>query len=192
LIIALALSLGQIGGSIFEMFKNTYTLDGDLPLHMCDLAGILIVFSLFFKKQLMYELSYFWGLGGTFQALLTPDLVYDFPSFYFIYFFINHGFIIVGVFYLTFGLKMKPKKMAVWRTFLITQVCMIAVFIINYFINSNYWFLSHKPIKASLLDFMGPWPIYIIGLEILGILLFTLLYAPFYFCNKKKELLIAN
>jgi hypothetical integral membrane protein (TIGR02206 family) len=44
---------------------------------------------------------------------------------------------------------------------------------------ANYGFLRAKPPQASLLDLLGPWPWYILALDALAVVLFTLLYLPF-------------
>ena len=59
--------------------------------------------------QQLYELAYFWGLGGTVQAVLTPDLDTRFPSFDFFRYFIAHGGIVVSVLAMTIGLRLRPQ-----------------------------------------------------------------------------------
>ncbi|MEM8996384.1 MAG: TIGR02206 family membrane protein, partial [Acidobacteriota bacterium] len=66
-----------------------------LPLHLCDIANVLCALLLVRGGQYLYELVYFWGLAGTLQALLTPDIPWTFPHPTFIAYFFGHGIIIV-------------------------------------------------------------------------------------------------
>ena len=51
-----------------------------LPMHLCDWATIVVISALLRGGQLTYELAYFWGLSGTVQAILTPDVAENFPT----------------------------------------------------------------------------------------------------------------
>jgi uncharacterized membrane protein YwaF len=42
---------------------------------------------------------------------------------------------------------------------------MIFVGLVNWAIGSNYMFIARKPDTPSLIDVLGPWPLYIIWLE---------------------------
>ena len=65
----------------------------------------------------------------------------------------------------------------------------MVVMIINYAIGSNYMFLLHKPQDPSLLDYFGPWPFYLVGIEISGLITMALLYLPFYRVERKNEVI---
>jgi hypothetical integral membrane protein (TIGR02206 family) len=154
-----------------------------LPMHLCDWASIAAILALLFRWQLPYELAYFWSLGGTVQALLTPDIVDDFPTIWFLVFFIGHGTVIVSVIFLTLALGMRPWPQSLLRAFLWSNVYLLCAALVNYLFDANYGYLREKPQRASLLDYLGPWPIYIAGLEIVAAFMFCLLYAPFFIAD---------
>src|SRR5437879_1941307 len=71
-----------------------------LPLQLCDWAMVVIIVAMWSGNRRWFEVAYFWGIGGTLQAVLTPNLPYGFPDFRFFSFFISHSGIIVGVVFL--------------------------------------------------------------------------------------------
>jgi hypothetical integral membrane protein (TIGR02206 family) len=150
-----------------------------LPMHLCDWASICVMISLVWRRQLLYELAYFWGLAGTLQAVLTPDLAEQFPNPFFISFFVEHCGIIVGALFLTWGLHMRPRPGAIWRVFLWTQFYVVCAGAVDWICTTNYGYLVHKPAHSSLLDYFGPWPGYILALEGLSLVFYAVLYLPF-------------
>jgi len=156
-----------------------------LPLQLCDLAIFAICYSLFKKNQWVWEIAYFWGLGGTLQALLTPDIQYTFPHYYFFKFFITHGCIVIAVIYLAAGCLRPIYRSSVWRVFVITNIYAFFIGIVNSLIGANYLYLCRKPVQNSLLDYLGPWPYYIFSLEFILAISLIVYYLPYYFFEKK-------
>ena len=65
----------------FSVFLQRY-----LPLHICGVVVFVVVFVLLRRNQTLYEVSYFWGLVGTLNAIITPQLWVDFPNYRFFFF----------------------------------------------------------------------------------------------------------
>ena len=68
-----------------------------LPFQLCDWAMVAIIVALLTGRERWLEVAYFWGIGGTAQAILTPDLRHAFPDIRFLSFFIAHSGIVVGI-----------------------------------------------------------------------------------------------
>jgi len=177
--LAVLLLLQEMSLTVWYLLTDTWSVENSLPLHLCEASVILCAAMLFTKSYPIYEVVYFWGLGGALQALLTPDLWYDFPHYRFFQFFISHGLIIASVLFMTFMQHYRPTAKSIIRTFLITNFYALMIAFVNFFTGANYLFLCEKPESASLIDYLGPWPWYVLSLEFVAILLFTICYSPF-------------
>jgi hypothetical integral membrane protein (TIGR02206 family) len=124
------------------------------------------------------EFAYLAGLAGAGMAVVTPDLWSPWPSYPAIYFFVAHGGIVIAVCVLLFGRISTLRPGAVWRAFgwLLAYACAVGAF--DAFTGADYMFLCRKPKNASLLDSLGPWPIYLIAAAAVALALFWLLWLP--------------
>ncbi len=157
-------------------------LKENLSLQLFGVTIILLLIILLNKNEKLFEVAYFWGLGGASQAILTPDIgALGFPHFRFFQFFLSHCLIIAIVIYMTVVEGLRPRKGSLKRVFIITNLYAIFVGLINYILGTNYLFISRKPDTASLLNLFGPW--YIIGVEIIAFILFFIVYLPFIIVN---------
>jgi hypothetical integral membrane protein (TIGR02206 family) len=171
----------------YKISSGNYNLQTDLPFHLCSLLGLMIPLFTYYKKYWMYEILLFWIVGGTLQAVITPDVVNDISSLdYYRYWFVHLGLLIV-VFYMTFVFHMRPTFKSVVKSFLSLQAYVIAMVVINYIFNSNYFYLNEKPVTASLLDYFGEWPYYILVGQLIIFPYFMLIYLPFYLNGKTKK-----
>ncbi|HEX2944854.1 MAG TPA: TIGR02206 family membrane protein [Clostridia bacterium] len=179
-IFAAFIALQQASIYIYYTVSGEWSLEVTLPLQLCDISLFLTIAVLLTKRQLLFELLYFWGIGGATQAILTPDIgPYTFPHFVFYQFFISHAVILLTCIYMISAEGFRPSKVSVPRTFLITNLYALLIYPVNILTKGNYLFLSRKPEGGTLLDLLGPWPWYLLSLEGVALLLFILLYLPF-------------
>ncbi len=150
-----------------------------LPLHLCSIGIILAVLLLIRRDRLSYELIYFWGLAGTTNAIITPELTEGWPDYHFIQYYISHGGIVTTALFATFGLRMRPDFKSLIRAFLYLNVLAAGIAVVNLLVDGNYMYLFEAPVTASPLIFL-PWPWYLLWFEVLGFGLFALLYLPVY------------
>jgi len=165
----------------WNIFTGRWSIEWNLPLHLCTLMVWLSAYLLITKNYWAFEFIYFLGIAGAIQPLLTPDAgVYGFPHYYPIQFFISHGSIITAAVFMTFAEGYRPYWSSIRRVFIWTNFYVIFVTFINLLIGSNYLYTLYKPHVITILDFLGPWPWYIVSVEFIALFLFLLLYFPYY------------
>jgi hypothetical integral membrane protein (TIGR02206 family) len=148
-----------------------------LPLQLCDIGIFVAGLALWFRRQWLVELTYFWGLTGTLQALLTPDLPQHFPSYPFFQYYIAHGGVVAAALLLVFGLGQLPHRFAVARVAAITIGYTACVGMVDALTGANYMYLRSKPATPTLLDMMGRWPSYVVAAGLVALALFFALDA---------------
>jgi len=163
---------------------GTLTWNSGLPFHFCDVAGIAGGIALLTKNRLAAEIVYFFGMAGTLQGLITPNLLVDFPDMRFIAFFFLHGGVVVAALHLVISMGCTPRHWAVPRMVVLTIGYAFIVGGVNAAMGSNFAFLCHKPEQASLMDALGPWPWYIGSMVILCGVFYSILYAPFFIARR--------
>lgn len=173
-----------VGSESLKLFllrrDGELTIETAAPMHLCNWAAIAAVITLIYPNQWTYELCYFWALGATLQALMTPDLSYGFPDARFINFFTLHGGVIASTLYMTLCLGMRPVPMSIARVLAWTTVYLTVAIAMNSVFDANFGYLREKPSHFSLLDYMAPWPFYILQLIPLAIMFCLVCYSPFF------------
>jgi len=165
---------------ILFAWRGWLTLANGLPLNLCDWASAALVVALLGADRRAYMLGYFWGLGGTLQAALTPDIQYGFPDPQFLFFFLKHGTILAALLYLTLGAGFRPHLRAMPRIIAATLGYALVAGFADWLLGTNYGFLRAKPANISLLALLSPWPWYIPELVLIGVGSMLLYYAPFF------------
>jgi hypothetical integral membrane protein (TIGR02206 family) len=157
------------------------TMINALPMQLCDWATVAIMIALVTRWRGAYETAYFWGLAGTLQAILTPNLQEGFPSPRFIDFFVGHCGIVVGVLFLTAVEGLRPRPWSIARAMAWSEVYFVTALAVNSIVGSNYGFLTHRPLGHSLLDYLSDnHPLYLLQLNLLALGFYLALYMPFW------------
>jgi len=178
-IIALTLVISELSWQPYVVANHTWSLGASLPVQLCDVGAFVAAAALVWRQLLLVEVAYFWGLGGTLQAVLTPDLQdHHFPSFPYLQFYVTHDLVILAALFLVIGLALRPRPGAVRRIFLLTLGFAVVVGLIDLVTGGNYMYLRTRA-PGSLLEVMGPWPWYIATGAVLTLVVLAILYAPF-------------
>src|SRR6201981_173343 len=165
---------------IFIRSRGTVDWRQMLPMQMCDWGMVVVIVAMWTGNQRWFEVAYFWGIGGTLQAVLTPNLSFGFPDWRFISFFTSHSGIIVGVVFVMLTRRYRPYPMSIVRVWLWSEFYFVVTFLADKLTDVNYGFLLHKPEAFSILSFLSDLrPLYLLELHGVALLFFLGLYVPF-------------
>ena len=132
-------------------------------------------------------LTYFWGLTLSVQGILTPSLAEAFPDPRFFVFWALHLLIVWAALSSRSAsgsgraggstASRSPSRVA-WA---------VVAFALNSALGVDYGYVNRKPGTASLLDLLGPWPVYV--LASLGILLavWALMTWPWVLADRRRD-----
>ncbi|HEY1830146.1 MAG TPA: TIGR02206 family membrane protein [Acidimicrobiales bacterium] len=179
-VIGSALVADVITYSISEAQNGSWSAKTDLPLALCDVAALVAALACWWRIPLLVELTYFWGLAGTLQAVITPDLNVGFPHLVFFEYLVGHLGIVCAALFLVIGLGMRPRPRAVPRVFAITALYTAFVGLIDGLTGANYMFLRQPPGEWTVLRLLGPWPWYTLSAAGVALGLLLLLDWPFW------------
>jgi hypothetical integral membrane protein (TIGR02206 family) len=178
--LGLILAADAVVFATVPLTNGTWTARDSLPLALCDVALVVAAAACWWPQQpLLIELTWFWGLAGTLQAVATPDLSVGFPHLEFFEYVVGHLGIVIAALYLVVGLGFRPRAGSVQRVFAITIGYTAFVGLIDWSTGADYMFLASRPVHWSLLSVLGPWPWYILSAAGVALLLLIALDAPF-------------
>ncbi len=164
----------MVGRGLFD-----YTTE--LPMHLCRLLAIAAPIVMYTRNRKALGIMYFMIYAGTLNANITPDVDGAFPSSnYFTYWMIHSSLLVIPYYAIkVYGLKItfQDLKNAFWTA----NAYLVLITSFNWITGSNYFYTIRKPVSASILDFFGPWPMYVGVTYIIGLILIVLLYLPWYF-----------
>lgn len=173
---ALSLLAMDIGYHIWLISAERWRLEDALPLELCSISLFVSIVLLLTGNRHVIDFVIFAGIGGALQALATPVLDMDFPHFRFFHFFYTHTGIILTGLYFVWVKGYEPTFKGVLKTMVIINLLLPVILGVNWLVDGNYMFLRMKPQNGSLLDFLGPYPWYILSLEAVAFVLFTVIW----------------
>jgi hypothetical integral membrane protein (TIGR02206 family) len=163
------------------LLEGTWSVRTSLPLALCNAALVVAAIACWSPRwPLAVELTYFLGMAGTLQAVITPDLAAGYPELEFFQFVVAHIGIVIAALFLVVGLRLTPRPGSVLRVFTITVAFTALVGVFDWVTGSNYMYLASPPSNATLLSLLGPWPWYLASAAGIALALLVVLDAPFH------------
>jgi hypothetical integral membrane protein (TIGR02206 family) len=185
---AVLILITQAGMQTESMLPHNWDLRTSLPLQLCDVAWMIAVYALWTHRSWAFGLVYYWGLTLTFLAMLTPELAMGFPHFNFLMFYSAHGVVVVAAAYLAWGVGLRPTWRLYWMTLAGTAAYAVVMYLFNRLAGTNYMFLNGKPEAATLLDHLGPYPVYLLVAVALAFVVWAAMTWPWYWPRAPRKL----
>jgi hypothetical integral membrane protein (TIGR02206 family) len=173
--------------SVGLIVAGTWSASTSLPLALCDAAVIVAAAACWLRVPLLVELTYFWALAGTLQAIVTPDLQTGFPHLAFFEYLVGHLGIVLAALFLVVALGLAPRPGAVTRVFVVTAAYTTFVGLVDWASGADYMFLRAPPPEWTLLRVLGPWPWYVISAAGVALALLLILDMPFWPARRRQR-----
>jgi len=171
----------QTANIIFFALPQNLRWDTSLPLHICDLVGWVAFFALWMQRRILRTILYFWGLGLTTQAFITPTIDTGPDTVKFWLFWASHLTIVGSAIYDVAVLRYRPT----WRDLGVIALVMIGYGIIiipfDLSFGFNYGYIGNtRPTSPTLIDRLGDWPLRLLWMWLISHACFLLLTATWY------------
>lgn len=172
----IALIVMDLAYRLWGGFYQGSDLDVFFTLHLSSAAVVLTIITLIHYRQFFFDILIYWAFLAVPQAIITPGIIrYGFPHLRFFHILWIHFMVITAVFYMILIEKHEPSKISLKRALIVTHIYGGFVFIINLIFDTNYMFIGRKTSAATIIDFLGPWPYYILVLDVILITTFVVL-----------------
>ncbi len=160
-----------------------------LPLHLSSVTWMTALLMLLTQRQLLFEFTFFAGVGSAMLTLITPDVGgFGFPHFRFFHFFMTHALVIVAVVYMICVHRFYVVLRSVLRSWIFLNIYAAFVFVVNLALpGANYMYLMRKPPGPSPFEWFGPWPYYIFVLQLVSLLLFLFMYGVYLMYEERRK-----
>ncbi len=148
---------------------ETWALADSLPLHLCRVAYIITGIALLTRSQLLCEWALYLGVPSGFHAIVTPELMPGTSLYLLLEYYGGHSLLVAAPIVMSAFLEMRPRRWAAVYAFAAVHVLAAVVYPINVALDANYMYLARRPM-ASNPFLIGPWPWYLLGLELACVL----------------------
>ena len=159
-------------------------------MHLCNISPLFMFFAYYFNNRRAWSIFFLWIMAGTFQSLLTPTLTESFPHYEWWRYWIIHVWLVTGSFYGIFVLGYRLKFADMFYSLFFLNILAFTVYFINIKIGANYMYMVAKPEGKTMYNLLGDWPFYILQLEFVALLLFSVIYIPFYLSENPLKIFL--
>ncbi|MEM9883424.1 MAG: TIGR02206 family membrane protein [Planctomycetota bacterium] len=160
-----------------------------LPLHVCDLAGLVGPLALLLRWRGLRLTLYFWGFGLTVWGLLTPTLAVGPGDVKFWLFWANHGGVMAMAAYDVAIGGYRPDARD-WGLAVLVSMAYVAVVLPLNLAHPgwNYGYVGAGSVDARTpLDVLPAWPWRVLWIEAMGAGMMAAAWLPWVWVGRRKK-----
>lgn len=177
-ILAWSCLAGVVVSYLFSFIDNPEEQWGDrMPFHFCDVMALMCTYALLKPSPNARAIAFFCVLSASVQALVTPNLQYDFPSPTYFSFFYSHGVTVIAAIYILLVFHWVPRRFDFLKAQGFGIAYLVIIHPVNLLLDTNFGFTRFIPENGSVLSWLGPWPWYLAVMQIPAFIYMALLNA---------------
>ena len=170
----------------FGWLPANYKIEEALPLQMCDLTSLAAPLVLITRVRYLRTVLYFWGLGLSIQALITPTIEEGPAYIAFWLFWLTHAAIIGIAIYDLIAWRYRPTFRDAGIAILACAIWLLIVLAVDLPLHANYGYVGNTtPDRPTAIDKLGPWPLRVYKMSAAAILLFLAMWFPWWLVRKR-------
>lgn len=168
----------NIASIVYWLMPERYDVRISLPLQLCDLACAMTPLVFLTTWRLPRALVYFWGIGLSTQAFVTPTLDEPPPSARYWLFWLVHLAIVGSAVYDLIVRRFRPTwQELLWALGVSVTWAGLMVWL-NEALGSNYGYVGRgDPNSPTIVDLLGPWPARVFVMAAIGMAAFVCLWG---------------
>ena len=178
--------VSEVALQIWIIANGNWTVKANLPIGVCSFSLYMGIYIMFTKNWKVFEIGYFWAIGGV-LSVVFPDILYGPDRFrYYIYLILHMTFFFMYM-YMMFVHDFVPTFKSFRKSFLaLFGVVLVFIIPVNLIFGTNFMYLL-EPGDTPFALFENPnYLLYVIGCILLSMVGMTLWYTPVAIYNKVK------
>jgi len=158
-----------------------------LPLQVCDVTSLAAAVVLLAPRRFARAILYFWGIGLSVQALITPDLGGGVATVAFWLFWVAHASAVAIAVYDVAARDFRPAWRDYWVAVAAAAAYLAVVLAIDLAFGFNYGYVGRaRPGQPSLIDVLGTWPERVVVIAVLVAVVMALLALPWELARRER------
>ena len=178
--------LSEVTLHIWIIANGNWTIQNNLPIGVCSFSMYLGIYVMFTKNWKVFEIGYFWAIGGV-LSVVFPDILFGPDNFRYYNFLFLHMVFFFMYMYMMFVHDYVPTFKSFKKSFvLLLLIVLIFIVPVNLIFETNFMYLL-EPGDTPFSLFENPsYVLYLLGCILLSMVGMTIWYAPVAIYNKVK------